>query len=228
MPLPKAPTKPASLLEADDTLLAKAPLRGPLKPKLLSAEALTPSHTSPTTAKSSQPAGRSLQPRPAEARQPSQPITRQPQARPSSQPGGIRPRQASQASTRPSSSASPKLFVLDTNVLMHDPSSLFRFQEHDVYLPMMTLEELDGHKKGLSEVSRHVRQVSRSLDSLIEALPEASRHCLSDGIPLASIGHSDATGRLFFQTEPLAIEPIAGLATGKADNQILGVVRALA
>ncbi|MFP3520831.1 PIN domain-containing protein, partial [Pseudomonas sp. SIMBA_077] len=56
-----------------------------------------------------------------------------------------------------------KLFVLDTNVLMHDPSCLFRFEEHDVYLPMMTLEELDNHKKGMSEVARNARQVSRTL-----------------------------------------------------------------
>ncbi|MGL1779381.1 PIN domain-containing protein, partial [Vibrio parahaemolyticus] len=46
-----------------------------------------------------------------------------------------------------------KLFVLDTNVLMHDPTSLFRFEEHDIYLPMVTLEELDNHKKGMSEVA---------------------------------------------------------------------------
>ena len=43
-----------------------------------------------------------------------------------------------------------RLFVLDTNVLMHDPTSIFRFEEHDVYLPMVVLEELDAHKKGLS------------------------------------------------------------------------------
>ncbi|MCE2830861.1 MAG: PIN domain-containing protein, partial [Oxalobacteraceae bacterium] len=60
-----------------------------------------------------------------------------------------------------------KLFVLDTNVLMHDPTSLFRFEEHDVYLPMITLEELDNHKKGMSEVARNARQVSRSLDALV-------------------------------------------------------------
>jgi PhoH-like ATPase len=36
-----------------------------------------------------------------------------------------------------------RLFVLDTNVLMHDPTALFRFQEHDIYLPMVVLEELD-------------------------------------------------------------------------------------
>ena len=57
-----------------------------------------------------------------------------------------------------------KLFVLDTNVLMHDPSSLFRFEEHDIYLPMVTLEELDNGKKGLTEVARNARQTSRYLE----------------------------------------------------------------
>jgi predicted ribonuclease YlaK len=47
------------------------------------------------------------------------------------------------ASPRDGARAAVKLFVLDTNVLMHDPTSLFRFEEHDVYLPMVTLEELD-------------------------------------------------------------------------------------
>ena len=59
-----------------------------------------------------------------------------------------------------------KLFVLDTNVLMHDPTSLFRFEEHDIYLPMVTLEELDNNKKGMSEVARNARQASRFLDEL--------------------------------------------------------------
>ena len=60
-----------------------------------------------------------------------------------------------------------KLFVLDTNVLMHDPTSLFRFDEHDVYLPIATLEELDAHKRGLSDVSRNARQASRFLDEIV-------------------------------------------------------------
>src|SRR6478736_8754698 len=68
-------------------------------------------------------------------------------------------------SSKPSSAS--KLFVLDTNVLMHDPTSLFRFEEHDVYLPMMTLEELDNHKKGMSEVARNARQASRFLDEIV-------------------------------------------------------------
>ncbi|KIG10524.1 PhoH family protein [Caballeronia concitans] len=115
-----------------------------------------------------------------------------------------------------------KLFVLDTNVLMHDPSSLFRFEEHDVYLPMMTLEELDNHKKGMSEVARNARQVSRTLDALV-----ANGGQMSEGIALAAQGNRDALGRLYFQTTLTDIEPVEGLPVGKADNQILGVVRAL-
>ncbi|CAN0621409.1 PhoH-like ATPase [Burkholderia multivorans] len=115
-----------------------------------------------------------------------------------------------------------KLFVLDTNVLMHDPSSLFRFEEHDVYLPMMTLEELDNHKKGMSEVARNARQVSRTLDALV-----ADAGPISAGIPLARLGSREALGRLYFQTTLTSIEPVEGLPQGKADNQILGVVRAL-
>ncbi|KPJ31398.1 phosphate starvation-inducible protein PhoH, partial [Burkholderia multivorans] len=115
-----------------------------------------------------------------------------------------------------------KLFVLDTNVLMHDPSSLFRFEEHDVYLPMMTLEELDNHKKGMSEVARNARQVSRTLDALV-----ADAGPISAGIPLSRLGNRDALGRLYFQTKLADIAPVEGLPEGKADNQILGVVRAL-
>src|SRR4051812_9525171 len=62
-----------------------------------------------------------------------------------------------------------KMFVLDTNVLMHDPMSLFRFDEHDIFLPMVVLEELDGHKKGTTEVARNARQASRSLDAMASA-----------------------------------------------------------
>ncbi len=115
-----------------------------------------------------------------------------------------------------------KLFVLDTNVLMHDPTCLFRFEEHDVYLPMMTLEELDNHKKGMSEVARNARQVSRTLDGLV-----ANAGPISEGLSLARLGSREALGRLYFQTKLADIEPVEGLPQGKADNQILGVVRAL-
>jgi PhoH-like ATPase len=115
-----------------------------------------------------------------------------------------------------------KLFVLDTNVLLHDPSSLFRFEEHDVFLPMMVLEELDHQKKGMSEVARNARQVSRSLDSIV-----GEHRNLDEGLALNGVGHKDATGKLFFQTTAIASALPPDLPMGKADNQILGVVRAL-
>ncbi|MES2740443.1 MAG: PhoH family protein [Pseudomonadota bacterium] len=117
-----------------------------------------------------------------------------------------------------------KLFVLDTNVLMHDPSSLFRFEEHDVYLPMMTLEELDNHKKGMSEVARNARQVSRTLDALVGNTDDEA---IENGIPLSKLGNKDAKGRLFFQTRLQSADLPEGLPVGKADNQILAVVRSL-
>ena len=116
-----------------------------------------------------------------------------------------------------------RLFVLDTNVLMHDPSALFRFEEHDVYLPMMTLEELDNHKKGMSEVARNARTISRSLDQLVSN----TKGVLEDGIPLNKLGNKEATGHLYFQIELNDISLPEGLPTGKADNMILGVVREL-
>ena len=116
-----------------------------------------------------------------------------------------------------------KLFVLDTNVLLHDPTSIFRFEEHDIYLPMMVLEELDNHKKGVSEVARNARSVSRSLDSLIASASGK----IEKGVLLSSLGHKDAQGRLFFQTTFTHIKLPDGLPQGKADNHILGVVRAL-
>ncbi len=113
-----------------------------------------------------------------------------------------------------------KLFVLDTNVLMHDPTSLFRFEEHDVYLPMFVLEELDNNKKGMTEVARNARQASRFLDNLVND----SQDNIDDGVPLDALGNKNATGRLYLQTEFIHTPLPATLANGKADNAILGVV----
>lgn len=113
---------------------------------------------------------------------------------------------------------SVKLFVLDTNVLMHDPSSIFRFEEHDIYLPMVTLEELDNNKKGLTEVARNARQASRSL----EEITGSDLSSLELGFPLSLNGNKQASGRLFLQTTDLSIE-LPGLAGNKADNQIISV-----
>src|ERR1017187_1565856 len=116
-----------------------------------------------------------------------------------------------------------KLFVLDTNVLMHDPTSLFRFEEHDLFLPIMTLEELDGHKKGLSEVARNARQASRYLDEIVSDVAGK----IDAGIPLRRHKADFATGKLFLQTQALDSALPASLALGKADNHIIGVVMAL-
>ena len=126
-------------------------------------------------------------------------------------------------SLRKKSTGPAKLFVLDTNVLLHDPMSLFRFEEHDIFLPMIVLEELDGHKKGMTEVARNARQISRALDALA-AVQGAD---MKDGLKLDGTGHRDASGRLFFQTQTITSNLPAALPQGKADNQILGVVAGL-
>lgn len=115
-----------------------------------------------------------------------------------------------------------KLYVLDTNVLLHDPTSIFRFQEHDIYLPMMTLEELDNHKSGMTDVARNARQVSRTLDGILQNLEGP----IDKGIPLETLNHGEATGRLFIQTKPFNVK-LPMLPQGKADNQILSVVEGL-
>ena len=120
-----------------------------------------------------------------------------------------------------------RLFVLDTNVLMHDPTALFRFQEHDIFIPMIVLEELDHGKKGLSEVARNVRQVSRFINQLIEQCDKG----IDEGIPLItekSLGSTKAaSGRLFFQTETFESHLPDSLPGDTADNTILATALAL-
>ncbi len=118
----------------------------------------------------------------------------------------------------------PHLFVLDTNVLMHDPSALFRFHEHDIFLPMVVLEELDAAKKGISEVARNARHVSRLLDSLIG---EAGQESIHAGLPLPSSGGNGNPGRVFFQTEDVSHALPTSLPGENPDNSILGMAIAL-
>ncbi len=126
-----------------------------------------------------------------------------------------------------------RVYVLDTNVLMHDPAAIFRFEEHDIYLPMVVLEELDHHKKGLSEPARNVRQVSRFLDDLVRGADKAE---IDRGIQIHSVftaangnGHGKpvSSGRLFFQTRMLAGRLPEGLPGHEPDNSILAQTLAL-
>jgi PhoH-like ATPase len=121
------------------------------------------------------------------------------------------------------------LFVLDTNVLMHDPTAIFRFEEHDIFLPMVVLEELDKNKRGISEVSRSVRQVSRFMDELLYG---ASKEEIDAGLSLPGPTNGGAEnaperGRLFFQTQQLPDLLPDNLPGNIPDNNILGTALAL-
>ncbi|MFC4622500.1 PhoH family protein [Comamonas nitrativorans] len=143
---------------------------------------------------------------------------------PAAVPKTAAPVQAAVAAPKRSKRSKRCLFVLDTNVLLHDPTCLFRFQEHDIFLPMVVLEELDSHKRGSTEVARNGRQVSRTLDALVEAQKDTD---LAAGLKLDATGNKGVTGQMFFQTVPLHYTLPLSLPQGKADNQILGVVQAL-
>jgi len=122
-----------------------------------------------------------------------------------------------------------RLFVLDTNILMHDPSSLFRFKEHDIFLPMIVLEELDNNKKGTTEVARNARQSSRFLDDMMSGVTQDE---IENGLEL-NVKHLDltqdsmGTGKLYFQTKHFVDELPESLPGNKADNNILGTALAL-
>ncbi len=215
MPLPKMPSKPASMLSPED--YPKADRNKPVKPNITLVEtpAAAPQEAAVavTVAEVAAPRARITGKTAAVAEKPK-----------AAAPKSLTPRAKSPTSRVADKLGQSKLFVLDTNVLMHDPTSLFRFEEHDIYLPMVTLEELDNHKKGMSEVARNARQISRSLDALVSDIAEDA---IDLGIPLSKLGNKDAKGRLFFQTKLQNAALPEGLPEGKADNQILGVVRAL-
>jgi PhoH-like ATPase len=129
-----------------------------------------------------------------------------------------------------SRSSKRHLFVLDTNVLMHDPTAIFRFEEHDIYIPMIVLEELDAGKKGLSESARNVRQVSRFLDELMSNAPKDAIEkglVIPNGRSTDPAGKDPPSGRLYFQTRALESGLPETLPGRGADNAILGHAMAL-
>ncbi len=223
MPLPPAPTRKAARVN-----LQAAPAAAPIA---LSADDKEPANAVARSAQRNRKS-RSVAPAANNAVEAQTPVST-PLPTVPAQPATNSVTAASTGSTAKSSSSRrtkvkraaggpTRLFVLDTNVLMHDPTSLFRFEEHDIYLPMIVLEELDSNKKGMSEVARNARQASRTLDSL------AAQHGdIAQGLALAALGNTEVSGHLFFQTEPLSNSLPLGLPQGKADNQILGVVQAL-
>ena len=121
-----------------------------------------------------------------------------------------------------------KIFVLDTNVLMHDPSALFKFHEHHIYLPMTVLEELDNAKLGVSEVARNVRQTNRFIDELLN---KEDQLVINEGLKLNHFAPAEepykCSGRLFFQTQAHDQSLPKSLPGSKNDNSILGTILAL-
>ncbi len=252
MPLPPAPAKRAALLSPEsyslkaaedhfesvvDTLPEAVPSAAPApraetpnvsqtrrdnRPKASRSEQPPVARDRPSSKRSTTPVAEPLStPASVQARSGQPPA----EARAPAKPSNVSPVASNRRTGRSKAAANgiSRLFVLDTNVLLHDPISLFQFEEHDIFLPMIVLEELDGHKKGMTEVARNGRQTSRTLDALV-AQQGAD---LTKGLKLSATGHQTARGSLFFQTEPLDSELPASLPQGKADNQILGVVNAL-
>lgn len=249
MPLPKRPAKRGDVLtdygpEADLTTPAgKAAPKAAAKPSLAPETASKPRRTTRKTVKAAPAettktvektvtAQETAAPK-STAKTPAKPAVKKPPVKKAAT--AVKPQTApavaesdvreSRHSNRRGRAATPadkrKLFVLDTNVLIHDPTSIFSFAEHDVFLPMTVLEELDNHKKGTSDVARNARSVSRSLDQLMEL----NGHDLTQGVPLSLLGNKEATGRLFFETHAVDVPIPAALPTFKGDNRILAVVK---
>jgi PhoH-like ATPase len=120
-----------------------------------------------------------------------------------------------------------KLFILDTNILIHDPQAVWHFEEHDIFIPILVLEELDNLKKGLTEIARDVRRASHVLDEILRG---ATREKIIEGIPLAQLVKTTLykpTGKIYFQTELLAAPLPVTLTSNKMDNDLLSIALAL-
>lgn len=107
-----------------------------------------------------------------------------------------------------------KHFVLDTNVLLHNPNAIFMFHEHEVVIPLSVIEELDHFKKNNDDTGRNARQVIRQIDRL----RTAGR--LFDGVPVNDVGGTLRVDRCD-HARPFALD------LGLADNRILAVAHAL-
>jgi PhoH-like ATPase len=109
-----------------------------------------------------------------------------------------------------------KFYILDTNVLLHDPSSLLSFQDNDVVVPIYVIEEVDHFKRQQTELGQNARRVSRLLDELRQ------RGKLSEGVPTDGGG----TLRVCFD-DGVPLERVAG-ESNLVDNALLALARSLA
>ncbi|WP_299234771.1 PhoH family protein [uncultured Halomonas sp.] len=107
-----------------------------------------------------------------------------------------------------------RLYVLDTNVLLHDPAAIYQFDEHEVVIPMTVLEELDKHKNGIREIARSARQVSRTLSDLTA---NVGLDQIRDGIPIPRLNGAEGRLRLLCYTDLTTLETL----DDSPDNRIL-------
>lgn len=108
-----------------------------------------------------------------------------------------------------------KIFIIDTNVLLHDPLAVFRFEDNDVVIPLIAIEEMDNQKRRQDEVGRNARRVARMIDEL------RLKGKIYEGVPLKS------GGTLKVELNHQRLERLAGgLEQFKSDNRILAVAMA--
>ncbi|OHB29453.1 MAG: phosphate starvation-inducible protein PhoH [Desulfuromonadaceae bacterium GWC2_58_13] len=106
-----------------------------------------------------------------------------------------------------------KTFVLDTNVLLHDPQAMFRFEDNDLVIPITVIEEIDRFKKDMNEKGRNARQVSRILDGF------RAKNKLIEGVPLEKGGLLKV--QLYTEEAMRGLPP--ELQVDRGDNRILAV-----
>jgi PhoH-like ATPase len=106
-----------------------------------------------------------------------------------------------------------KNYILDTNVLLHDPNSLLAFEENSVLVPIEVIEEIDRFKRESSELGQNARAVSRMLDGL------RGTGQLSEGVPLPNGGHL----RIVFQKAKVGQNGHTIFSTDSVDNRILSM-----
>lgn len=108
-----------------------------------------------------------------------------------------------------------KIFIIDTNVLLHDPQAIFKFQDNDVIIPLIAIEEMDNQKRRQDEVGRNARRVAKLIDEL------RHRGKIYEGVPL------DNGGTLKVEMNHQRLDKLSGaLEQFKADNRILAVAMA--
>jgi PhoH-like ATPase len=123
-------------------------------------------------------------------------------------------------SVSPQSDSSTKLFVLDTNILLHEPLAFTSFKEHDVVVPMTVLEELDYIKDSKKDVARDARVSIRAMESLLK---DAEPEKMLAGVSMQGLGAGDTapTGSLSIFADLSMAQQEQAFTSNENDNRII-------